>query len=273
MTAVKLTESKEVIKASVSNIDREAVECDIAWLTSRVKSNLIFFINEMLKYLSLNKYIEDAGYIIIELISNAIKARYAHIITIRNLKMLFPQYKEKFDNDEYLNDIEIMFQYSRILQDEITKSDMKEIIKMENDFFQDTSDNIKKYDRLMSFRYDTKKEFAVKIIAEKSKRDIIFTVESDSPMTMISRTRVEAKRMIFREYYNNNSIEKFFLEQLDTSEGAGFGLALVDLRLLMLGLEPKKHLIIDSKGNQTFAKLILPMKLSYSPIRSYDIRF
>ena len=42
----------------------------------------------------------------------------------------------------------------------------------------------------------------------------------------------------------NDLVEKFFTEQLDNSESAGFGLALCDLRLFNQNLEPHNHLKI-----------------------------
>lgn len=277
MIVVELTEDKEELKKAALKIEKEKIECHTTWLTSKAKSKLRFFIAEILKKISLDKYIDDATYIVMELVFNAIKARYAHIITMRNLRMLLPQYKEKYDKDKYLENEDIMFQYIRILKDNMTKEELKNIIKMENNLFKDIDHNAdipeNKYERLKSFKYDAKKRFVIKITAEKKNRNMVFGIISDSPLTMISKTRIDSKRLTFREYYKNNAVDKFFLEQLDNSEIAGFGLALSDLRLLKLGLDPKEHLIIYAKQNQTFAKLILPIKGYYSPINSYGVKF
>ena len=91
-----------------------------------------------------------------------------------------------------------------------------------------------------------------------------FEIINDAPLTMISRTRIDSKRLTFKEYYNNDLVEKFFTEQLDNSESAGFGLALCDLRLFNQTLEPHDHLKIYDENHKTHSKLILPIKKQFS---------
>ena len=64
--------------------------------------------------------------------------------------------------------------------------------------------------------------------------------------------------------------ENFFMEQLDNSESAGFGLALCDLRLYNNGLNPREHLKIYDENNKTYSKLILPIKHNFNYSLSHN---
>lgn len=259
------------IREIVSKSNKEFVEFDIVWLNFITKRKIVFLISEILKKYNIEKYNDDAIYILMELISNAMKARYLHIITIKSLRALYPSYNQKIDSDEYFNDNEIMAQYSDIFKEEENKEKLKSLMKLEKSLIKDMDENnnakILKNDRykeLLSFRENTKKKFIIKLIIEIKKNNIEFTVINDSPLIMINKTRIDSKRLTFKEYYNKCMTENFFIEQLDNSESAGFGLALCDLRLYNNNLNPKEHLKIYDENNKTHSKLILPIKQTFN---------
>ena len=134
--------STEDILKYIKNHKKEPVKFNIIWLDNITKQKVIFIVEEILKKYNIDKYTNDAIYIIMELISNAIKARYLHIITIKILKEKFPNFISQIENDEYFNDYDIMSEYSNILKDDDTKNKLKEYIKLENTLIKDIDNNI-----------------------------------------------------------------------------------------------------------------------------------
>lgn len=265
------------IKKVVSKIGKEVIEFNIIWLNFITRKKIIFLISEILKKYNIEKYNDDIAYILMELISNGIKARYLHIITIKCLKNLYPYYNQKIDKEEYFNDNEIMIQYSDLFKEEKNKEKLKKLIKLEKSLIKDMDENNniniledERYKELLSFRENDKNKFIIKLIIEIKKNNIEFSIINDSPLIMINKTRIDSKRLTFKEYYNKGMTENFFMEQLDNSESAGFGLALCDLRLYNNGLNPHEHLKIYDENNKTYSKLILPIKQTFNYSLSHN---
>ena len=265
------------IRKVVSKIGKEAAEFDIVWLDFITRRKIVFLVSEILKKYNIEKYNDDTIYILKELITNAIKARYLHIIAIKSLRCAYPSYNQKIDEDKYFNDSEIMAQYSEAIKEEENKEKLKRLLNMEkiliNEMDETNNANVlkkEKYKELLDFRENTKKKFIIKLIVEIKKNDIELTVINDSPLIMINKTRIDSKRLTFGEYYNKGMTENFFMEQLDNSESAGFGLALCDLRLYNNNLNPKEHLKIYDENNKTHSKLILPIKQTFNYLSSHN---
>ena len=265
------------IRKVVSKIGKEAAEFDIVWLDFITRRKIVFLVSEILKKYNIEKYNDDTIYILKELITNAIKARYLHIIAIKSLRCAYPSYNQKIDEDKYFNDSEIMAQYSEAIKEEENKEKLKRLMNMEkiliNEMDETNNANVlkkEKYKELLDFRENTKKKFIIKLIAEIKKNNMELTVINDSPLIMINKTRIDSKRLTFGEYYNKGMTENFFMEQLDNSESAGFGLALCDLRLYNNNLNPKEHLKIYDENNKTHSKLILPIKQTFNYLSSHN---
>ena len=265
------------IRKVVSKIGKEAIEFDIIWLNFIARRKIVFLVGEILKKYKIEKYNDDTIYILKELITNAIKARYLHIIAIKSLRVSNPSYNQKIDEDEYFNDSEIMARYSEATKDEENEEKFKKLLNMEklliNEMDETNNANVlknEKYKELLDFRENTKKKFIIKLIIEIKKNNLEFTVINDSPLIMINKTRIDSKRLTFGEYYNKGMTENFFMEQLDNSESAGFGLALCDLRLYDNNLNPKEHLKIYDENNKTHSKLILPIKQTFNYLSSHN---
>lgn len=167
-----------------------------------------------------------------------------------------------------------MGEYSNIIKDKESLKELKEFIKLENKLIKDIDNNIKidknKYSKLLLCSCDEKKKLTINLIIRLNKNNIELEIVNDAPLTMISRTRIDSKRLTFKEYYMQNLIENFFTEQLDNTESAGFGLALCDLRLFNQNLEPKDHLKIYDENHKTHSKLILPIKKKGFSLISYN---
>ncbi|MEI0530177.1 hypothetical protein R4I97_01310 [Brachyspira pilosicoli] len=235
------------------------MEFDILFVDSITKDKIALLVNKILNKYKIEKYYEDVLYILMELITNAIKARYLHLISLKILSEIYPDYSL----DEYYSNPEIMKKYSDIFRDNESREKLKTILKSENKFVSNNNiDNF--YNDILLLNENTKSKFIIKLFIHITKNNIEFDVVNDSPLIMLGRTRIDSKRLTFKEYYNNNMVESFFLEQLDNSESAGFGLALCDLRLYNMGLEPTKYLEIYDADNKTHSKLTIPIKSIFS---------
>ncbi|WP_157151431.1 hypothetical protein [Brachyspira sp. SAP_772] len=243
-------------------IKKTDIEFNILFINSITKDKIDLLVNKILNKYKVEKYYEDVIYILMELISNAIKARYLHLISLKVLNKMYPNYSL----DEYYNNAEIMKKYSDIFRDDESRDKLKSILKNENKFISSNKeidiDNF--YNDILLLNENTKKKFIIKLLIHITKNNIEFDVVNDSPLIMLGRTRIDSKRLTFKEYYNNDMVESFFLEQLDNTESAGFGLALCDLRLYNVGLEPTKYLKIYNDNNKTHSKLIIPIKSVFS---------
>ncbi|WP_297286210.1 hypothetical protein [uncultured Brachyspira sp.] len=238
------------------------IEFDILFVDYITKDKIALLVNKILNKYNIEKYYDDVIYILMELISNAVKARYLHLISLKILSEMYPNYSL----DEYYTNPEIMKKYSDIFRDDDSREKLKSILKYENKIISSNKnidiDNF--YNDILLLNESTKKKFIIKLFIRITKNNIEFDVVNDSPLIILGRTRIDSKRLTFKEYYNNNMVESFFLEQLDNSESAGFGLALCDLRLYNIGLEPTKYLEIYDDDNKTHSKLTIPIKSVFS---------
>lgn len=240
-------------------IKKTDIEFDILFVDLITKDKISLLVNKILNKYRIEKYYEDVLYILMELITNAIKARYLHLISLKVLSEMYPDYSL----DEYYNNPEIMKKYSDIFRDDESREKLKTILKNENKFVSNNNiDNF--YNDILLLNENTKSKFIIKLFINITKNNIEFDIINDSPLIMLGRTRIDSKRLTFKEYYNNDMVESFFLEQLDNTESAGFGLALCDLRLYNIGLEPTKHLKIYNDNNKTHSKLTIPIKGVFS---------
>ena len=240
-------------------IKKTDIEFDILFVDLITKDKIALLVNSILNKYRIEKYYEDVLYILMELITNAVKARYLHLISLKVLSEMYPDYSL----DEYYNNPEIMKKYSDIFRDDESREKLKTILKNENKFVSNNNiDNF--YNDILLLNESTKSKFIIKLFIHITKNNVEFDIVNDSPLIMLGRTRIDSKRLTFKEYYNNDMVESFFLEQLDNTESAGFGLALCDLRLYNIGLEPTKHLEIYNDNNKTHSKLTIPIKGVFS---------
>ena len=103
MTDLELEDIKDYIKKN----KKSSLEFNIIWLNNKTKQKIMVIIEEVLKKYKVEKYYDDISYIIMELVSNAIKARYLHVITIKILRQKHKEFNQKIDTDEYFYDYKL----------------------------------------------------------------------------------------------------------------------------------------------------------------------
>lgn len=255
---------EKIINDILSSEYSDTLTADIIGLTSNGKHKVRVFIHTTLKKYNLECFTIDTTDIIFELLFNAIKALYSHVLTITNLKMLHPEFLQFIKDSSYLYNSKMMQKYNEIQADPINRAEVKEIMQLEGRLFNDLDhnnfSNVYKFKRLRFFKDCGLKNNAIKIRFEYKDDFVIFSILNEAPITYYAISRIREKRTTFREYYNNNKVDKFFIERLDNTESAGFGIALIDLRLLTLGLEPEKHFRVIDDKNGTLSMLKLPIK-------------
>ncbi|MBW5377098.1 hypothetical protein E6A45_00415, partial [Brachyspira pilosicoli] len=64
-------------------IKKTDIEFDILFVDSITKDKIALLVNKILIKYKIEKYYEDVIYILMELITNAIKARYLHLISLK----------------------------------------------------------------------------------------------------------------------------------------------------------------------------------------------
>ena len=84
------------------------IEFDILFVDYITKDKIALLVNKILNKYNIEKYYGDVIYILMELISNAVKARYLHLISLKILSEMYPNYSL----DEYYTNPEIMKKYS-----------------------------------------------------------------------------------------------------------------------------------------------------------------
>ncbi|URA09976.1 hypothetical protein [Thermospira aquatica] len=119
-----------------------------------------------------------------------------------------------------------------------------------------------KYEKILK-EHDLWVEFRV----NWHKNAIVFEVMNNSEIIAIEEYRVRMKLKLAMEY---TDLAQYYAEQMDTTEGAGLGIALVVLLLRGMGLDPSLFRI-GSKHGVTIARIEIPLVDEYvSPLRKKE---
>ena len=122
-----------------------------------------------------------------------------------------------------------------------------------------------KYKPLLQLRKQAKKyRICVSFKIEDAGSQLLISVSNNTPILENDVVRIQNVRERFKEYYDANRPEYFFIENIDISGGGhGLGYALMDSILLQIGLEPYKTLYLVSAGT-AMVLLNLPKKQAVS---------
>lgn len=88
---------------------------------------------------------------------------------------------------------------------------------------------------------------------------IVIQVVNNVPMLQRDLDRIESSRRTHQKLHNEGRSGDFFeYENMDTTESAGFGIAMVDQGFYRLGLDPFSYMRIKSKNRETLVTLEYP---------------
>ncbi len=258
---IDLHNSDEFIETTIKESKRGSVEAYVRVFTKRGKSSIRTMIRSFLEKNTVpEEYHNDIIESLFELIYNALKANYSHIYSIQMLTTQFPEITDAMDDGFLLLlDEEMRQNYLTLRKSPFVKDIVKTLMKLEAKLIKewdagaviDTS----KYEALHSFKRILEKPVRIKIRLSRQDNLCKCSVYNQAPITLLDLSRVRQKRIIFREYYDRGVLHKFYEDNLDESESAGFGATLIDLRLLEMGLEPYDHFTITTDGFTTKASI------------------
>ncbi len=258
---IDLHNSEEFIATAIKESKRNSVEAYVRVFTKRGKANIRTMIKSFLSKNNMpDEYHNDIIESLFELIYNALKANYSHIYSIQMLTMQFPELSDAMEDGHLLLLEEDMRQNYLILRKSpFVKDIVKTLMKLEARLIKEWDSgsiiDINKYEALHSFKRILQKPVRIKIRLSRQDNLCKCSVFNQSPITLLDLSRIRQKRIIFREYYDKGILHKFYEENLDESESAGFGATLIDLRLLEMGLEPYDHFTVTTDGFTTKASI------------------
>ncbi len=259
---IDLYSNDEFITSSIMDSRESCAEAYVRVFTKRGKESIRTMIKAFLKKNHVPKeFHNDIIESLFELIYNALKANYSHIYSLQMLTMEFPEIEEVMDEYGHilLLDEEMRQNYLSLRKSPFVKDIVKTLMKLEAKLIKEWDAgkdiDISKYEALHSFKRIVAKPVRIKIRLSRQDNICKCSVYNQAPITLLDLSRVRQKRMIFREYYDRGILNKFYEENLDESESAGFGATLIDLRLLEMGLEPYDHFTITTDGFATKASI------------------
>ncbi|NPV39172.1 hypothetical protein BREVNS_0031 [Brevinematales bacterium NS] len=192
-----------------------------------VNENIREFISQIFLETGKEEYIDPIYSCVKELVVNATKANLKRVFFLKN-------HLDINNMGEYVNGL-ILF------KEMLDKLQYAEYEKM-----------LKEHDLWVEFRANWHKEA------------IVFEVINNSEIIPIEEYRVRMKLKLAMEY---TDLAQYYAEQMDTTEGAGLGIALVILLLRGMGLDPSLFRI-GSKHGVTIARIEVPLVEGYvSPRR------
>lgn len=230
------------------------------------------------------QYLDDIGACVDELIKNAVKANYKHLLIVEALQRQFQiQYKDKTDIQvkEYINDIlkdKIQFDTlaSIVLKKENIALKVREALNQEGTFLviknkaysenrtlsREELDSIKKLKLFIALQ-NKLKQYDIRIILKIELRDnfIYIEITNTAPILSHDLQRIYTKREEYRRYKQEEREYEFFINNIDTSDsGFGLGYAKIDSYLYNLGIDPDKAVTVISINNTT-AMLSIPVEI------------
>ncbi|MGB4267667.1 MAG: hypothetical protein WBK20_00650 [Spirochaetota bacterium] len=234
------------------------------------------------KAAGVEQHLDDIGACVDELIKNAVKANYKHLLIVEALQRQFQlQYKDKTTQQvqEYIKDIlkdKIQFDTlaSIVLKKENIAQKVREVLNQEGTFlliknkaFSEnrtlSNDDLQSIEKLKLFveLQQKLKQNDIRIILKIELRDdyIYIEVTNTAPILSHDLQRIYAKREEYRRYKEEGKEYEFFINNIDTSDsGFGLGYAKIDSYLYNLGIDPDKAVTVISINNTT-AMLSIPV--------------
>jgi len=248
------------------------IKCNLVALNYKGKDRVKFFIHEALKEYKAEEYVDDIFLSVMELSFNAVKANYAYVTVLDKVRRMLQYKAAQIDLDSIWKSQYMMNMYKNFIDHVSTKDIVKDIIRGEGSVFKiralaekeereltpEEEADIEQKLSMMDRAINDKVKATLSISRLKDR--VIIDVINDAPITEFGLERIITKRRLFREYYEEDKIGEFYMENLDDSESAGFGAAMIDSRLLAWNLEPWEHFKVLSLNKKTCANLTVIFK-------------
>ncbi|MBV6493931.1 MAG: hypothetical protein LDLANPLL_01955 [Turneriella sp.] len=245
---------------------KKLVRLQINALTKQGRKDLRDVILEFFEKENLDKqHVLPIHYAIVELVFNALKA---------NVK--FAAFREevrkelgRFESTTIDNLLQIViseralreFAATRILP-KLLRDQVQKIFDIEEKYRAGMSEKLNEaqIELLIKFRNLIRSLNAdVTLTISANSEEVRIVVLNTVPMLQRDLERIHDSRMRHAKLHKEGRGGEFFsYENMDTTESAGFGIAMVDQGFYKMGIDPFEHLKIDAKNAETLVTLVYP---------------
>jgi hypothetical protein len=265
----------ELVEKSISRLTaKKPVRFQVNALTKLGRKNLMQVLTEFFEKEGLNKaHAFPIHYAIVEIVFNALKANLKFAAFREEIKSQLNRFKVNEIEDLLQVIIEERtlreFMASKILP-EVLKQQVGKIFELEEKYrtgmgqklTEDQVELLKKF-RLLIRGIEADVRLEINHVGD----DIRISVKNNVPMLARDLERIEQSRRQHAALHQNGNAGDFFsYDNMDTTESAGFGIAMVDQGLYKLGLDPFKQLTIQSENRETLVTLSYPREALRQPL-------
>ncbi len=258
------------ITKSVSKLTaRKPLRYQINALTKLGRKQLLDMLTEFFDKEQLNKeHVFAIHYALIEIVFNALKANLKFVAFREEIKRQLHRFRISEIEDLLQVIIEERtlreFMANRVMPDVLRKQ-VRQIFDAEEKYRTGMAQKLsaEQIELLKKFRHLVRSIDAdVNLDILHRDADIVISVANRVPMLARDLERIEHSRRRHYELHKENRAGDFFsYDNLDTTESAGFGIAMVDQGLYKLGLDPFEHLRIETHNRETIVTLTYPRRV------------
>ncbi|TGK78404.1 histidine kinase [Leptospira noumeaensis] len=140
----------------------------------------------------------------------------------------------------------------------------------ENDYLQGIKDYSKKFSEKMADEYGKRclaRGVYVQIKFHYCLDGLLVEVTNNTPVIKTEEVRMREK---MKKSMGYNDIAEFYMDNMDNTEGAGLGIALIMILLKNEGVDPNLFRII-THGDRTVARVEIPFNDNYVSFRSAEL--
>lgn len=247
------------------------ISVNIRRLASTGKESVKYILHEILKKHNAVEHTDDIFVTVTELVFNAIKANYKYIFLLDTLEEHLQKSKAPHNIRQVMANKTLYNGYLKNINIQEINEKVKFTFKNEEEagkliykaeaegrtLAEDEKADVEK--KLVMMK--RAKELGIKVYMNFNfeQENVIIDIVNDSPISEEDLQRIEEKRQSFRKYYNEGREHEFYVENLDTAESAGLGIAMIDARLYRLNIDPLNHFNIFGIGNKTCLTLTYPI--------------
>ncbi|MBN8219949.1 MAG: hypothetical protein J0L53_03445 [Spirochaetes bacterium] len=255
------------VEKTVSRLtQRRPVRFQINALTKQGRKQLQQVLTEFFEKENLNKlHVLAIHYAIVEVVFNALKANLKFVAFREEIKKHLHRFKITEIEDLLQVIVEERtlreFAATRIVPD-VLKKQVQKIFDLEEKYrtgmgqkLSDDQVELLKRFRLLIRAIDAD----VKLEIVNDGDDIRIAVTNKVPMLQRDLERIDQSRRRHAELYREGRAGDFFsYDNMDTTESAGFGIAMVDQGFYKLNLDPFKQMRIETRNRETLVTLMYP---------------
>ncbi|HRP67927.1 MAG TPA: hypothetical protein PLY93_00125 [Turneriella sp.] len=259
--------TNRLVERTVSRLNsQKAVRLQINALTKEGRKAIQSVLLEFFEKESLDKkHVLPIHYAIVELVFNALKANIKFVAFREEIRKELNRF-EMTEIEDFLqlilNERALReFAATRILPD-VLRGEVQNVFNLEEKYRAGMSkkmsdDQIQLIAKFRELIRSINADVLLEIHATPD--EIRIQVLNNVPMLQRDLERIQNSRIRHAALHKQGKGGEFFsYDNMDTTESAGFGIAMVDQGFYQLGLDPFEHMKIEAKNKETEATLIYP---------------